>query len=1052
MQDLVLETKSTKKNILRKVWLWILIGLVLVGILFFIMLPVGIDYGIEHYLKNQGADEVTLQNVDYNPFTRQLTLNGMVVKIGPQTTLKIPEATFIIDWSAFIHKRLVLEHFHISDTELIIRELSDGRWQIGGINLPDQKETSEPSSWSFGLQKVAVKNSTIKFISSQLSSDLLIQEAKILKVSSWLPERKARLEFQGQLNEAKLQIQMDLSPFGDDVAAAGQMKLKGLSLAPFAPLFKPHLKSLEGRLDADLDIDTKQTADTGFSHTQKGRLNLHQVRTRIEDTDFATKSLAWDGAVRIDIPKSAEALKIIANGRLNGSQFAIASQNENPQIQQEDLTWEGKVNFDQTAGAANLKVDSLLTLKNTKVSAPDVKLAEEKLSWKGAVELSSTEKAAEQRIMANGTLSSGPLKMNLSQEKLNLTHSGLDWQGKFDYAREKTDIHISTDGQMGFLDVKMDSPELNLAEEKLTWNGAFQFSWTTEADSHRIVADGTLDGGKLLMRLLGQKLNIEHSDLAWKGRLDSGTSKDFDSLSAEGDLRLKNVQIHYPETGLNLLNSGGVALQAIKVKGLDDIRIAEVAFDGLDLVTPQKTENSSPKPKSLFSTQTVAIQNLQLTKNKDLSIDSVKLKDLRASLHRDKEGQLSAIKTLENVRADSFSSGPEKQTPAEDQAKPKTASSKEVPGFGFRIGQFEVSGDNLVHFEDKSVSPVFSIDLNILKAGFSDLDSQKPQQPTSVKLEISDTKDARLSLNGSIQPFAKQLNLDWVGKIESFRLVSLSPYVIQNTGYRFISGEMQADIPLKITQNELNGEIDLILYNPKVKSVKALDPEKEKKGKIQLNMPLDSALKLLRDKQNNVKLTIPVSGDIRDPKFSVADAINKVLAQTLQTSALSYLKFMLGPYGIGISLAEIAFEQASKIRLNPILFAPGSAELDESAIDYLKRVGAILNEHQKVQVVVCGVATESDRTALSGSPPAEAGAQPVTPKSDKGDQNKTRSQEEPAASVSTDATLTELAQKRSKRIKDQLVNAHGIAAKRIIGCESEIDKGADAKPRADLEI
>ena len=220
-------------------------------------------------------------------------------------------------------------------------------------------------------------------------------------------------------------------------------------------------------------------------------------------------------------------------------------------------------------------------------------------------------------------------------------------------------------------------------------------------------------------------------------------------------------------------------------------------------------------------------------------------------------------------------------------------------------------------------------------------------------------------------------------------------------------------------------------------------------------MPLDSALKLLRDKQNNVKLNIPISGDISDPQFSVADSVNKVLAQTLQTSALSYLKFMLGPYGIGISLAEMAIEHASKIRLNPILFAPGSADLDEAAIDYLKRVGAILKEHPEVQVVVCGVATERDRAALSGNPPAQAGAQPAAPKGDKedkADKVKTRSQKEPAASVSTDAALQALAKKRSKGIEDQLINVHGIEVKRLIGCKSEIDKNADAKPRVDLAI
>ena len=71
------ESKSTKKKIHHRVWFWILVGLVVVGALFFIMLPVGIDYGIEQYLENQGADEVIVENVDFNPFTRRLTLTGM---------------------------------------------------------------------------------------------------------------------------------------------------------------------------------------------------------------------------------------------------------------------------------------------------------------------------------------------------------------------------------------------------------------------------------------------------------------------------------------------------------------------------------------------------------------------------------------------------------------------------------------------------------------------------------------------------------------------------------------------------------------------------------------------------------------------------------------------------------------------------------------------------------------------------------------------------------------------------------------------------------------
>jgi hypothetical protein len=291
----------------------------------------------------------------------------------------------------------------------------------------------------------------------------------------------------------------------------------------------------------------------------------------------------------------------------------MASQNDNPQIQQEDLSWEGKANYEQTPAAANLNVDSILTLQNTRVNAPEVKLAEEKLNWKGTVQFSSTQKAGEQRISTNGNLTSGPLTINLPQENLNLTQAGLDWHGKFDYAREKTSTNMNADGQMGLLDVKMDSPELKFAEEKLNWNGTIQFSSTAETDGQRIVADGKMNGGHLLMRLFDQKLNFEYSDLAWKGRLDSGATNDFGSLSAEGDLRLKNVQIDYPENKLNLLNSNGVALQAIKVKGMDDIRVTDVTFDALNLVTPEKTENSSSAPTPLFSTQRVTIQNIGLT-------------------------------------------------------------------------------------------------------------------------------------------------------------------------------------------------------------------------------------------------------------------------------------------------------------------------------------------------------------------------------------------------------------------------------------------------------
>ncbi|MGD9044951.1 MAG: hypothetical protein PVG06_14630 [Desulfobacterales bacterium] len=56
MQDPVSESKPTKRKIIRSIWFWIPIALVVIGALVFILIPVGIDYGIEHYLEKQGPD------------------------------------------------------------------------------------------------------------------------------------------------------------------------------------------------------------------------------------------------------------------------------------------------------------------------------------------------------------------------------------------------------------------------------------------------------------------------------------------------------------------------------------------------------------------------------------------------------------------------------------------------------------------------------------------------------------------------------------------------------------------------------------------------------------------------------------------------------------------------------------------------------------------------------------------------------------------------------------------------------------------------------------
>jgi hypothetical protein len=1044
MQDPVSEKQSPNKKLVQRVWFWVLIVLVLLLVLFLTLLPVGIDYGIESYLKDQGADQVSLDDVNFNPISGRMTLVNLSVILDTQTVVKIPQAALELEWRPFFSKRFVLKRFNINDAQLTVQAFEDGRWHIGGIELPQKELTSEPSTWNYGLEQLIVKNSIIKFISPRLSVDLKIEQATLSKLSSWLPERKARLELEGQLNDGKLQVQVDVAPFGNDIIADGQIKLVNLSLTPFAQLFKPQINSMEGRLNADLNFETRQAAGTAFDYHQKGTLNLQKIKTRIGDADFAGDGLAWDGTVRFDMPESEKAFKVRADGQLIGSKLSSTHQNETSQIQQDNIDWKGKIDYVQSPAATKVNLIGTLAAHNTNINRPEISLTEERLNWNGILAYGNSGPEAGPIISSDGELSSGSLAVRLPREKINVEKAGLTWQGKFDYAANARRKHINADGQMDLVGIKIKSPEVNFVEAKLTWRGPLELSTATNPENQRIIADGALNSSHLQVNLLNRNLKFEHHGLTWKGRLDSGEANDFFALKTEADIVIDDLQILDAKTNQRLLKSEQIALQAIQAEGLDKIAVSSAALNRLALLTGPEDALSSAADPPPVQVQGVEFNDVRLLQQNSLAIDAIRLNAFKTFLYRNPDGSLAAIDRWHDIQDGEVSANRSDQMVINSKTKEKSGK------LGIRIGQIGIAGDSGFRFKDESVNPAFDMDLSILEARLTNLDNRRPDQPSTVKLMVSDTESARLSLEGTLQPFADKLNLNLAGKIESLKLPPLSPYVIQSTGYRFTSGELQADIPLKVVRNELESELDLVLFNPKIKRTKAENTEKQQKGKIQLNTTLPSALKLLRDNQNNVKIKIPINGNINDPQFSITDAINQVLAKTLQKSALSYLKFVLGPYGIGISVAQLAYEQALKIRLNPVQFAPGSDALDEAAIDYLQRVADIMKEYAEVQVVVCGIATESDRAALDASPTAAGGNQLVGQMKNNRDEDS--AQKESATPAVTDVTLLELAKNRTQRIKDQLVNRHEIAAKRIIDCNPSIDSNAKAKPRAALEI
>jgi hypothetical protein len=142
---------------LSKRWVWITAILLTLFLLILVCLPLGILYGIRRGLLAGGAQEVLVENVDFNPFTAKLVLYNLEVKMEGKRLLVVPEATIDMNWMPLWHKHAELAVLSIKDLNIVIERMEDGRFRVGGLVFQKSAGADEelsPLKWGFGVTHV----------------------------------------------------------------------------------------------------------------------------------------------------------------------------------------------------------------------------------------------------------------------------------------------------------------------------------------------------------------------------------------------------------------------------------------------------------------------------------------------------------------------------------------------------------------------------------------------------------------------------------------------------------------------------------------------------------------------------------------------------------------------------------------------------------------------------------------------------------------------------------------------------------------------------------
>ena len=591
------------------------------------------------------------------------------------------------------------------------------------------------------------------------------------------------------------------------------------------------------------------------------------------------------------------------------------------------------------------------------------------------------------------------------------------------------DISFSQDGTISLGETKVAKQVVDIAGREVEWEGALRIERSVMS------AQGKLKGADLSFNFSVVGLDLKIGELVWAGQASYGKENQPGLLQMAGDLGLRQVNIDDTKLKLRLVGMGELKLRKISTRGANQVKLPEVQVEKLDLIQRSQGNQQAGHDPSLFTASRATIQNIEFAEGREIAIESLELSGISSFLGRDSLGKWQPIAEV--------------LLPVKESKRSDTGKSQR--SFMVKIGQVQIADQGKFRFEDKSVSPPFKTSVTIGEASLTGLDSGKPEQPSTISLvgKIDDYTD--VSIQGTVTPFAERLGLDLVAKIDDFDLPGLSPYLVQLIGYKVKSGHLDADIELRSLQGNLEGKSKLKISNAEVAPA---DAEIMERFERQLRVPLPTALAVLKDSNNKIKLKVPITGDIADPKFNFTDAFNQALVKGMTKAAVSYLKYIFQPYGTMMTVVELGIVAGKKItavRLDPVFFDPGSDTISNSAVSYLERVAELMKTRPEIRIKVCGLATEADKSDGKKNSGSKGPVQPTAVEKSS-NASGIEPYPEQLRPFTEDERLGSLAKQRAAGIKEYLVKNHGIEDDRLMICLPEYDAREKATPRVELLV
>lgn len=899
----------------------------LFGLLGYYWLPGYAKAKLETILSEKLNRPVTVQSIDIQPYTLEITVQGF--RVGEKTAANPDSTLFAFDRlyvdlsiESITHLAPIVSTATLVAPRLHLAREDKNRFNISDLveqfKQPEDQANDKQSKMLFSVSNISIEGGSFEFEDQVKKSHQKIAEIE-LRIPFIANLESADVNWvepylSAKINDAPFALDGKLHPFSDKREATLSLKFNDIDLTDideYSPI-PSGIHLLSGNLDSDLSLTFTQTTDDTPSISLSGhaalkqlaienraveaphRMELKRIDVTLNEANLTGPKLLQAAIMLADttLTRLGEAKPVIHLPKLSIDTIKADRTQRNIEL--------SPVILDGASISIRRETDGQLDL--TRLFAP-VSLPEDSMPEAVSASLPISTQASAPTAVIPGKKPAYPAHSSnkpkqiasLSQRTAVLipdrkpahTARPLVEEGKIaeqstpPLATAETDnawiTQINqvklTSAALHFEDhtlakiVPMNIDSLDLVIDNIDLSGINPLDLLLQAKVNQrgsIKAKGSLAWAPLATNL---EIDLQHVDLV---SLQGWTDDRLNALLTQGDI---SFQGHLKADGNPLkiaLNGKG---QLSKFNVLDKLKASEllrwknIDFAGIQFINePLRVDITSIELSDFYA-------RVILLPSKELNL---------RNLVRQEETTQTPVPSPVSASAESVNKA----------AAVDSITKAPLPVHIDKI----ILRNGYVNFADQFIKPNYRANLTGLKGQIGPL---HPGKSGKIDIRGSVDKSAPLQISGTIDPFSGQLFLDIVSVVKGVDMPTFSPYAGKYIGYVIEKGKLSVDVNYHIEQGELKAKNNIFL-DQFVLGDKTDSPEA-------VSLPLDLAISLLKNRRGEIDIRLPVSGSIDDPQFSLSGIIWKAFVNLL-TKAITAPFTLLGSLlGDGEELSEISF-------------------------------------------------------------------------------------------------------------------------------------------------